>query len=42
MGNRAFDLGRREAYPVAILERLILAGGLAIDPDEVVLGLAAR
>jgi len=39
---RAFDFGRRERDPVLILEDLIGCRRLAVDPDQVLLGLTMR
>src|SRR3954470_12581889 len=36
------DLGRREADAVTLLQHLVGGGGLAIDADEEIGGLAAR
>src|ERR1043166_6196064 len=36
---RALDLDRRHADPITLLQKLILASGLAIDPDQKVFRL---
>ena len=41
-GEGARDFGRRYANSIAFLKDLVCADGLAIDADEIVLGLAAR